>query len=81
MNGIDGLHWWPASPNVEMDGTSIYVTLFLPDEWTKNINGSACTCRQSVPLAVLVASSSYPYDHIMIINNDSIQNPHRTALH
>ena len=41
-----------ASPNVEMDGTPISDTLFLPEEWTKNINGSTCTRRQSVPLAV-----------------------------
>lgn len=37
-----------ASPDKEIDGTTISETLFLPEEWTRNING----IRQRIPLAV-----------------------------
>ena len=38
----------PASPDKEVDGTTISETLFLPEEWTRNISGM----RQRIPLAV-----------------------------
>jgi hypothetical protein len=38
----------PASPDKEADGTTISETLFLPEDWTRNING----IRQRIPLAV-----------------------------